>query len=267
MPNAAFQLMSAQRVFSFDFDGTLFGHNPPFPIQVKSILATQGHEVTVSDIMNVMPRVHEHYGPEMHKMIKGYATLTDEEQHRAIVLDRTIAMSLLLGKDKEDVQTLAEHVVSVFRKHGDYTPYEGVPELLRRLHGCDSTAVVVLSGNSSTRITASLQRFGLLNSVDLIITPDLYSPRKRDNFPVIKEKLGVAPSATAHFGDDPDLDVLAPMGYGIHSAHISWPLGSPRFPIQFESPHDCFIGSFISLPEACDAAAERIGRATSQSTR
>lgn len=134
----------------------------------------------------------------------GYAQKSVPEIKRTVGLSLKDTFAALTGNSDAE---LSERFAALFREKADgvmtdsATLYDGVPEVLQELHKSHKIAIVTTKFHY--RIEAILQRFGLVDFVDVIIGGEDVTREKPDPEGLLKavDALGVSKRDALYVGD------------------------------------------------------------------
>jgi phosphoglycolate phosphatase len=184
----------------FDLDGTLIDSRVPFATSVNYALAAHGQPTRP-------PEELWHYlGPPTHQ------TFTD-----------------LLGEGHEQ---LVEATVETYREHYAKTSatttrvYEGIPEMLRKLHG--KAPLAVATSKVVTAAVPLLRGLGLADLFDVISGPQPAAVNEPKSATVAQALAALGGPRKAVMVGDRCYDVVGGHGQGLPTIGVLWGAGSEQ---------------------------------------
>jgi phosphoglycolate phosphatase len=184
----------------FDLDGTIIDSEVPFAHSINHTLAAYGQPP------REMSELRRYLGPPTHE-----------------------AFTELLGTDEELVNDAVRTYRAHYREHSGATTtvYDGIPELLRELHG--QVPLAVATSKIQVSAVALLEGLGLADLFDTIAGPsiDAVNESKATTIAHALEGLGGATNFTSVvMVGDRFYDVLGAREHGIPTIGVLWGAGS-----------------------------------------
>lgn len=163
------------------------------------------------------------------------AALPDEVLMRDVGIPLTTQMRVFSEEH-------AEELVRVYRAHNDIVhdelikEYPGTNRALDRLRA-EGKRMGVVTSKSRPLAMRALERFGLTDYFETVVTCDDVSLHKPDPFPLVfaAEALGVQPQETLYIGDSPH-DMSAALAAGCLSVAALWGAFEPS-DVMAPGPH------------------------------
>lgn len=199
------------RAVFFDVGNTLLYPHPSVSHVVREVLAREGHVRDLSAIDGLMPLVDEYYEDR-------YRTddtfWTSEEETSAVWVGMYSLLCRKLGIEL-DAEHIARLVYDEFGSASRWRLYADVEPAMGRLRA--RGLKVGLISNWDQRLSRIVEGLGIAGSLDTIVSSAdvrLHKPDPRI-FMLACERLGVAPSESAHVGDHHYADVLGASSVGM----------------------------------------------------
>jgi phosphoglycolate phosphatase len=186
----------------FDLDGTIIDSEVPFAYSINHTLAAYGQPP------REMAELRRYLGPPTHE-----------------------AFTELLGPDEELVHDAVQTYRTHYREHSGATTtvYDGIPELLRKLHG--QVPLAVATSKIQVSALSLLEGLGLADLFDTIAGPamDAVNESKATTIAHALEGLGGASNfrSVVMIGDR-FYDVVGAREHGIPTIGVLWGAGSEQ---------------------------------------
>jgi len=207
----------------FDVGNTLLYPFPSVSAVVREVLADAGHIRDLHSIDAYMPLVDAYY-EDRYREDDTFWTREDETSAVWVGMYSLLCRELDIHVEAEQI---AMRVYEEFGNPGRWSAYADVVPALERL--ADKGIRTGLISNWDSRLPSLVSGLGLGDLVETVVSSadvGLHKPDPRI-FELACERLGVAPSDSAHVGDHVYADVVGAQAVGMTPVLIDRHLGEP----------------------------------------
>lgn len=207
---------------SLDFDWTLAEMRPQTYEIYYEILQEFGYAFDLETIKQRFADALDDLSNSLQEKILNYARLSPEEQRkllRAFNYMRLRRLDVHAEKDLESCLKAIEKQIQVQQRRVLYEDVQITLEKLRER----KIDLFIISGNTSSRIEATLRQNGVFELFREILTPDNCNMLKSDIYSLLLRKTGLSPEMVLHCGDHEQDDVEAANAHGLQAVLIRRP--------------------------------------------
>jgi HAD superfamily hydrolase (TIGR01549 family) len=224
------------KAVSLDFDWTIAEMRPQTYSIFHEVLHQFGHTFDLETIKQKFADTIDDLSDVFQEKVLDYARFSPEEQWSLLRAFNRLRLQRLGINAEQGLKTCLEAIEQQIRLQQKRVLYEDVQETLEQL-SARNIELYIISGNTSSRIEATLHQNGVFEFFKEILTPDNCDMLKRDIYQLLLEKTGFLPEMILHCGDHEQDDVAAADAHGLkavlirRSSHYYQKIANDSFPV------------------------------------
>ncbi|MFX0113313.1 MAG: HAD family hydrolase [Candidatus Hodarchaeota archaeon] len=210
------------KAISLDFDWTLAEMRPQTYEIYHEVLHQFGYTFDLETIKQKFADTIDGLSDTFQEKVLEYARLSPEEQWNLLRAFNRLRLKRIGVNAEQNLETCLEAIEKHIQLQQRRVLYEDVQETLERL-SARNIELFIISGNTSSRIEATLRQNKVLDFFEEILTPDKCDMLKSDIYQLLLEKTGFSPESILHCGDHEQDDVAAADAHGLKAVLIRRP--------------------------------------------